>query len=89
MKRLLDSARPRIQAPSKSSPIGNASELMAYKFARCGYCIVQCRTDSVTEYIHDEGTALCPGCGVDALLAGANVNQARDYWRKNFREDTR
>jgi len=48
----------------------NRGQLEASNVAGCFHCLRTFSPGEVTEWIWEEGTAVCPKCGVDAILAG-------------------
>jgi hypothetical protein len=47
----------------------NRGQLDASKVAGCFYCLETFSPREITEWIWEEGTAMCPKCGIDAVLA--------------------
>jgi hypothetical protein len=68
--------------------IRNRDALSASSLAACYYCQTVFPTSEVTEFIASEGTALCPYCGIDAVLpstAGYSFTEAQlralnEFW---------
>jgi hypothetical protein len=47
----------------------NRVELEASSLCGCFYCMETFSPAEVTDWLEEEGTALCPKCGIDAVLA--------------------
>jgi len=47
----------------------NKTQLLGAQTAACYYCMKTFSTQDILEYIKAGDTALCPECGVDAVLA--------------------
>jgi hypothetical protein len=46
----------------------NRGQLDASKLAGCFYCLETFSPWEITEWILEDGTAVCPKCGIDAVL---------------------
>jgi hypothetical protein len=53
-------------------------ELERSEVCGCFYCLGTCVAGDVEEWIDDDGTALCPRCGVDSVLGSASGYPAGD-----------
>lgn len=68
--------------------IQNREALAAGTLAACYYCQTVFPVSEITEYLHPDGTALCPYCGIDAVLpenAGYSFGEAQlralnEFW---------
>lgn len=68
--------------------IYNADQIAESKQAACYYCQTVFATEEISEYTDDGQTALCPYCGIDAVLpssAGFSFSEAGilalyEYW---------
>jgi hypothetical protein len=63
-------------------------ELEASEQCGCFYCLAVFPPSDVTEWLVEEGTALCPRCGIDSVLGSASgypitpkfLIRMRDHW---------
>ena len=55
-------------APFQKKSIHNRSALFTAKICGCYYCLGEFEAGQVTEWVDDNDTALCPRCGIDAVL---------------------
>jgi NAD-dependent SIR2 family protein deacetylase len=53
----------------------------------CFHCLKMFDASDVTEWVHDDLTALCPRCGIDAVLSSkfdsidpAFLHRMHDFW---------
>lgn len=53
-------------------------ELEQSEVCGCFYCLATFVAREVEEWIDDDGTALCPRCGVDSVLGSASGYPAGD-----------
>lgn len=61
---------PRSVATMPAQSTCNRGALRQFRVAGCFYCCHVSLAAAVFEWVHDGQTALCPRCGVDALLPG-------------------
>jgi hypothetical protein len=54
--------------------IYHRSELELVGRAACFYCLRRFATTEIREWTDDNRTALCPGCGIDAVLADTPIS---------------
>ena len=63
----------------------NRSRIAAATFCGCFYCHSVFPGSEVRDWTDDQQTALCPRCGIDAVLAGVtNTDTLRDLHRYRF-----
>lgn len=66
----------------------NRPELEKYPYAWCYYCCKRFESKLINEWTDKGQTALCPNCGVDAVLSETErivlneeiISDAYDYW---------
>jgi len=66
----------------------NKQQIEASELAGCFYCCEIFRTKEIKEFTDSGETAICPRCGVDAVLGSASritldvetMNEAHDFW---------
>lgn len=51
-----------------SRSFGGKAKLQRSKLAGCFYCLSTYRPDFIDEYVDSNVTALCPYCGIDAVI---------------------
>ena len=59
------------------------AKLLAGNGCGCFHCLAKFGTSEITEWIDGGDTALCPRCGVDAVLGDATDDVLREmekYW---------
>lgn len=54
----------------------HADEVRSSAVCGCFYCLNTFAPDEIGEWIADEGTALCPRCGVDAVIGDLSGHPA-------------
>ncbi len=67
---------------------GNREALAKSNKAGCYYCLMIYSASEVTRFLRSEGTALCPYCGIDSVLAdqspyelnAATLEALHQYW---------
>lgn len=52
--------------------IRHQEEIEASRNCGCFYCLAIFPPESITEWVPDEGTALCPECGIDAVIGSGS-----------------
>lgn len=61
-------------------------QLDHFGWAACFYCLERLPVAAITDWIDEEQTALCPRCGIDAVLPASNeitlefLNAMQSYW---------
>lgn len=63
-------------------------EILLSKKCGCFYCLTNFHHDRINEWIDDNTTALCPDCGIDAVIGEASgysieedfLKAMHDYW---------
>ncbi len=63
-------------------------ELLLSKKCGCFYCLMDFHYDKINEWVDDDTTALCPECGIDAVIGDASgysveddfLKAMHDYW---------
>lgn len=61
--------------------------LIAGKRCGCYYCLETFDSTDVVEYTNNDKTAICPKCGIDAVIPSTDVvllSKAHDFWFKTF-----
>lgn len=48
----------------------NIDELLRHNYCGCYHCIRTFETDEILDFTDNGTTALCPNCGVDAIVPG-------------------
>ena len=65
----------------------NIEELDKYDMCGCYYCIRTFEVDEILEFTDNGNTALCPHCGIDAVIPGMVngffLEKAHERWFKN------
>ena len=70
---------------------GNKKEIESGKICGCFYCFEIFEKDEITNYLNENGgTALCPFCGVDAVIGEASgfritkefLEEMKAFWFK-------
>jgi hypothetical protein len=73
----MDQSRSTLDAAHRRST-DHRNELERSEVCGCFYCLATFVAADVEEWIDDDGTALCPRCGVDSVLGSASGYPAGD-----------
>ena len=75
----VDSIRDRVRrlygnavADAHGHSIRHRPEIEASKSCGCFYCLRTFPREEIKSWIRDEGTALCPHCGIDSVIGDAS-----------------
>jgi hypothetical protein len=75
----VDSVRNRIRrlygdavADAHGHSIRHRAEIEASRSCGCFYCLRIYPREQIADWIRDEGTALCPHCGIDSVIGDAS-----------------
>ena len=69
--------------------VGNRQSLLQDQSCGCFYCLRTFRSGEVTQWYGDQDdTAVCPYCGIDAVIGGSSgvvitrefLKEMRQYW---------
>jgi len=69
----------------------NYDDIQPHTICGCYYCVSVFKGDRITEWADGEETALCPNCGIDAVIPEeSNIDfllEAHHYWFDHPTED--
>jgi hypothetical protein len=73
---------------ARKSRTGNRSEIAKSEDCGCFHCLEILPSKSITEWVDGDKTALCPCCGIDAVIGSASghrtdkpfLQKMREYW---------
>jgi len=70
LDRFKNQGGPAIEAHEHSA--NHRPQLEASNLAGCFFCCATYSPSQIEEWVDDETTALCPKCGIDAVIGGAS-----------------
>lgn len=71
MDRHASKRKPDISAAHQRSS-DHRAEVLASEVCGCFYCLKTYPPSEISEWVDDDKTALCPRCGIDAVIGSAS-----------------